>query len=59
MPKNSNIKNDSDWKMRFLDCAVIQTVYKANENEPFLMKLGIKLVKIQLGGYSLENGIYS
>lgn len=45
MPKNSNIKNDSDWKMRFLDCAVIQTVYKANENEPFLMKLGIKLVK--------------
>lgn len=35
MPKNSNIKNDSDWKMRFLDCAVIQTVHKANENEPF------------------------
>ncbi len=28
MPRNSNIRNDSDWKMRFLDCAVIQTFTK-------------------------------
>lgn len=35
LPKNKNLKNDSDWKLRFLDCAVIETLHTMNENEPF------------------------
>lgn len=35
MPKNKNVKNDSDWKLRYLDCAVIQALHQLNEDAPF------------------------